>query len=276
MTPLVISIVIALVVAYHALPALAIYATQRFPEDICVAPFQPDAASLPADVADYFANAEAALLRLGFERVGGIALPDPMPRVKAILVAYIHPTQRDAAMVSVIYGVATDRDVASFGRHGAEPPNLKPLQHRYVEFVARYRDEVVRLVQTNNSDNTGSFPARPTDLTFRFPQVADVEHLYRLHQKLAAQHGPSSRKVVRLFDEFHGDLVRYVHAMFVETYRDQEQTGYVRYDVTRRHWRPTLRGAGLMTWCELPPWKQLRTLRVRQLGRNLERELENQ
>lgn len=254
-----ISVVVGLVIAYHALPALLIYSTQRFPEEICVAPFQPEVTALPPHVADYFANAEAALTRLGFERLGGLALPDPMPYVKAIVVLSVHPTNRDSAMVSSIYGV--------------HPNAPQPLQLRYVEFITRYDDETVRLVQTNNANNAGSFPAQPTDLTFRFPHVSDSEHLYELHQKLLTRHGPTSRKVVRVFDEFHGDLVRYLNAILIETYRAQEQTGYLTYNAEKRHWRPTLRGASLMTWCELPPWKQLRAMRLRHLGRTLEREL---
>jgi hypothetical protein len=260
MEPVVVALVVGLLLAYHVLPALLIHATQRFPEDIRAVPFQPDATALPRHIADYFANAESALTRLGFRCLGGIALPDPLPNVKAIVTLYVHPMHRDSAMITFIYGVQANV--------------LPPLQLRYVEFISRFDDETVRLVQTNNTDNSGSFPAKPSDLTFRFSHINDIEHLYRLHQKLVAQHGPSSRKVVRALDEFHGDLVRYLNAILVEAYREQEQSGYVAYDAINRQWRPTFRGAGLMAWRELPPWKQFSTMRLRQLGKNLERELE--
>jgi len=259
-------IVVALLLAYHALPALGLYWTYRIPEDICVAPFQPGATSFPPHVARYFGKVDESLIRLGFRPLGGIALTDPMPRVKAITVLYVHPTHDDSALVSVIYGILDENEQANSGAH-------EPLQMRYVEFFSRFDDETVRQILTNNSDNAGSFPPRPSDLTFRFPHVSDIEHLYHLHERLVERHSPSSRKIVRALKEFHGDLAKYLHSVLVETYRTQEQTGYLIYDAANRRWRPTFRGAGLMMWRELPPWKQLRALRVQKLGLHLEREL---
>jgi hypothetical protein len=92
---------------------------------------------------------------------------------------------------------------------------------------------------------------------------------------LAERFRQSGRPRLRLDTDFGGDATRYVaEAVLEETFRDQIGTGYLAE--TAGGFRPTLKGALIMTWQELWPLKNLRRRRERQHAERLLSELEPQ
>lgn len=258
--PLGVLVVAGLAAAYFLLIPLLVLASQRFRADVNIVAFDPAATPPPPSLVDFFRGTNVALVELGFRRLGSFVLPDAMPNVQGVLQFYVNEDTRDAALVTALYGTAANAPAA--------------IQLRYTEFLSRFSSPDVRIVQTNNTDNIGSFKPLPTDLTFRFPQIEYLVTLYRLHQALVQRHAGGRQKTLRVMEEYRGDAVAYLRDVaFLESYQEQEATGYLRYNAAGECWRPTFKGVYLMTWRELWPIKQFIRAHVRRNARRLERDL---
>lgn len=220
-------------------------------------PFPPDLPSLPNDVAATFSAATRQLGAVGFEVLSGFGLPRQMPNVKAVVLLFANRATKDMAMATAIYGEAADGST---------------LQTHYVEIASVFRDETV--VQTNNCDQLSAFRARPPVHTTQFPQVADAARLFRLHAALCRRFAPAALKAMPLDEEFGGDAQAYLAAALREELDRQIPTGYMERDEAAGIYRPTVKGAFLMTWGELFPFKQIRRLRRDRQARELLAELE--
>lgn len=222
--------------------------------------FDPAVTPPPRELADLFDETDADLTELGFRCLAGVVMPDPLPNVKSIVQLFANESTRDAAMVAAIFA--------------AVPGQQQTLQTFYVEFLTRFDSGQVSLVQTNNSQELGSFPELPGEHTVKFPHIEDTARLYRLHQAAVQRFQPTGRRIVRVLDEFHGDVLAYLReAVFRDEYEKAVGIGYLRYDASGRCFRATIRGAYLMTWKELWPIKPIRRALVRRNARRLEAEL---
>lgn len=237
---------------------LMILTTMRIQAEPELVPFDSEDELLPREVTNFFHRTVAALQPTGFEVVTGLALPSPVTNVKTLLLLLANRLTGDSAMVAVIHG-----------------QTIGPIQLKnpYVEIVSRFRDGTV--LQTNNSQDFGAFPPRPGFQTFRFPMVADADRLFRLHQGLVRRHeGNTSGKILRLDEEFHGDAATYLTFAMAEEMTAARKAGYIYLGQDEINYRPTLKGAFLMTWQELWPFKAIRKLRRKQKALNLLSELE--
>ncbi|MBI1346562.1 hypothetical protein GC163_09770 [bacterium] len=250
--------VILLIPAFYLLVPWLIYCTQRMNGHPDIVPLDMSRA-LPKRVTKYLRETSRDLSTLGYEGHPCLALPNPMPNVVALVQLWIHPQRQDAALVSMIFGVS-------------EQPNVG-INTFYTEFLTRFDDTKVSLIQTNNTSQLNAFPDLPNELSFRFPMVKSITQLDRLHQKLVKQHAPRARKLISLYDQHDGDLMQYIHSVLVDSYRKQEATGYLQYDENRDDWRPTVWGAMMMTWGQLWPMTQVQKSRIRQRAEELLAEL---
>ncbi len=248
-----------LVAGFYLLIPWLIYFTQRMNGEPQIVLFDETKNRPPSRVAEYLDDAGETLLGLGFEPSPCVALPDPMPNVRAITQLWIHPERRDAALVSAIFGVSAEA--------------AGNIQTYYTEFLSRYASDDVTLIQTNNAQMISAFAPLSNELTFRFPQVTSVRQLDRLHRKLTERHAPSGRKVVSLHDQHHGDLQAYIRWALIDSYRKQEGTGYLVFQEAENSWRPTVKGAYLMTWSQLWPMSMLLKWRMHHQARHLIRNL---
>lgn len=248
-----------LVASFYLLIPWLIYSSQRMTGDPEIVLFDPEERRPPKRIARYLQETGETLLGLGFEPQPCVALPDPMPNVKAVTQLWIHPDRRDAALVSAIFGVS--------------PQVPKSQQIYYTEFLSRFASEDVRVIQTNNVGTVSAFPDLPNELTFRFPMVKSVAQLERLHRKVVERHEPRARRIVSLTDKFKGDLEAYIRWVLIDSYRKQEGTGYLVRDDGCNFWRPTVKGAYLMTWSQLWPMSMILKLRMKARARQLLHEL---
>lgn len=219
-------------------------------------PFPPDDPSLPDAEARDFQAVIDELGPEGFEPVTGLTLPSQTPNVKAVLLLLANRQTKDAAMASAMYAIT--------------PAGMRRSVF-YVAFATRFRDGSV--VQTNNSGVPGSFPPRPGHTVGRLPSVQDAARLYRLHRALVARSG-SGRKVFRLDEEFRGDAAAYAAATMVEELEDAARAGYMALSPDGETYRPTLKGAFLMTWKQLWPTKGILRAARDRTARRLIAELE--
>jgi hypothetical protein len=204
-------------------------------------PFPPDHPSLPADVADNFDIARQRLNESGFEAISGFGLPRQMPRVKAVLLLFANRATKEAAMATAIY---------------ADLPEGGKLKAFYIEVISLFRDGT--LVQTNNCSVLGSFPRKAGVHTVQLPQVRDIGLLVRIHRVRTEPFGGISERKLRLDEEFRGDARAYLAACMREELERQIPTGYMFLSEAEGLFRPTWKGAFLMTWKQLFPFKQVR------------------
>ncbi len=250
--------VLGLAGAYFLGVPLLILVNQRMPANPEIVEFD-DSATLPEVVSDYFYECEHELTEAGFERVASLALPDPVPNVRAILQIYVNDPKSTACMVTAMFGIA---EVGP------------PLQSRYVEFVTRFNGGDLEMVQTNNSTDISAFADVPESPAFRFPHVTEVARLADYHEQLVDRTATGTPRSLAVLDEFGGDVVKYLRVKaFKEAYERQVETGYLRYDSGQDCYRPTFGGAYKMTWKNLWPIKPLLLSRIRAAGKRLESEL---
>lgn len=235
---IIVSIFVGLVVAFYTLLPLLVLFNQKMDGNMQLIVYDSENKRPPKRAAKFMAEVSESLKDMGFDEHPIIALPSPMPNVMAVCQLWINPRTRDAALVSAIFGDADQGDA-----------NSSTL---YVEYLSRFQNEEISLIQTNNTQQVSAFAPIPEELTFRFPQVQDPEELYQLHCKLLERHAPNSRKLLSLEDQFAGDLEAYVRWAITDSFRKQEGTGYL-VQKEADLWMPTVKGAYMMTWSQLWP-----------------------
>lgn len=236
---------------YLIVPVLIVHRLQFFSWDLNAVPMERRR-KLPSPVKDYLDTSRAILEELGFTPLGPLVLPKTTPNAAAIIEMFVNRSRGDSAMVSCVYGL-TD---------GAITESV-----RYVEFIRRFRDGEVKMVQTNNNGRPGAFPDNAKELTFRFPTIKKIEQLYALHREIVDRDATGARPCLRIDEEFGGDQVRYLETIFREAFQRQTDRGWLYFDDAGQRWWLTIRGAIRLTWQELFPFKQLRTMRLHARGR---------
>lgn len=231
--------ILALLAFPYAVGPFLVRSTLRFRLPIEVVVVNPRETPMPEDTRQYFDYAYHSLVANGFELLEVMYLPSFVPNVRSLIAVYVNRRTQDSAMSSFMIA------------EGA----MAGVRKRYVEFVRRYPDDT--LVQTNNSDELGAFPAKPREFTTQFHGLEDVSRLFALHQFLASKHGGARSAYLRIDTEFQGRAADYVaRAVLQEGLEEQKKTGYLGGTATEL--RPTWKGAILMAWKELWPIKSLR------------------
>jgi hypothetical protein len=223
-------------------------------------PFPLDDPTLPNAVAHAFQTVVERLRPAGFEPITGLGMPSQAPNVKALVMLLVNRQAKDIAVAAVMYA-----------RTPGATPATSQLRTFYVELVSHFRNGSV--VQTNNSSELTVFGPRPTHIVGRFPAVKDAGRLYRLHQGMVARSGLRD-KVFRLDEEFGGEAAAAVAASMVEELKAQVKTGYMYLSAGEDAYRPTWKGAVLMTWKLLWPVKAIRRAARDRTARRLMAELE--
>jgi len=138
---------------------------------------------------------------------------------------------------------------------------------QYVEFSRELSNGVD--VCTNNSPQEGAYRAIPDRSETTFGHVRDPGQLYRLHRELLRQRFPGvSAKLL----PSGGEVAAIRESMTKEMSR-QIDCGYLRLDALSRSYRPTMKGACLMTWTRVWPVSSIRTGLRRREGKLIEKQL---
>jgi len=224
---------------YGGLPLL-IYLTFKNEAKATLQPFAPQDQTLPHLVREHFKNACDELMPLGFEYIAGMRLPQMADNVMAILIVLVNREAGDAAAAISIY---------------AKSDEVWDLQTSYVEYSTRFRSGIT--INTQNSTALSAFPPAEDSLNHRFPTVRDARQLYEIHQRLMSTRS-ADVKVMRLDEEFHGDAVAFVRTALHVEMLEAAKAGYLYLTSDEKHFRATVKGAWLMTWKELFPFKQIR------------------
>jgi hypothetical protein len=119
-----------------------------------------------------------------------------------------------------------------------------------IELTTQFADG--RELNVNNF-GLGVFAPAPGKITERFPGVTDPASLCRISRQLIRRHYGGTDVTP---PDDGGDPAAYLTAAMRRELTNQVATGYYRWDEAGEAFRPTWKGALLMTWKLLPPFRQ--------------------
>ena len=210
----------------------------RFTQKMSAAPkFGPvDLSTLPAPAAQFLGNCQQALESEGFEMVGHLSWQNSAPNLFPLLSLFMNRKTQVKAVAAAIYVVT---------------PQGAKLTTSYVEFITRYQDETV--LGTSNTAMLGTYKHGPKQKSLRMPGLQSPTELYEIHRRRMAQIGGAIEPLPAI-----GTEIAVQEQRMIEDFEEQVQFGRLYLDRTSNLYRPTWKGAYLMTWSQLQPMKNIR------------------
>ena len=201
---------------------------------------------LPPEVADNFNSFVYAMSADGFQFVGYFRQLAYMRGVGFFLALLKNPMTSDMAYMIDI-----------FANNG-----LTPMRAAQVEFCTDFSDGTE--ISTNNGQQPSMHKVHSEMKVFRFPEAHNLRLLYQLHSRLCASLVAPEVKRVALTDGM--EVFRLAYGTVKEV-RKQADFGYYYLDEKKDVFRPTLKGAYLMTWKLAWPVGALRQARMKSKAR---------
>jgi hypothetical protein len=202
--------------------------------------------SLDPQISQFLMDKTNELYEVGFDEPTLIHMPSPVAGVKGYLIMLVNRPAGDKVMVTALVG------------------ETALIQTWYVEFSTRYVTN--QCVDTLNSSELSAFQQGPENIRSQAPSVTDVGELYRLHQFKMKTSGITARKM--LYEPGHA--IAYLKEYAIKkSYDEQVAKGWLRHDVAENCYRPTIKGAYLMTWSLIQPMKWFRMMAMKRCEREL-------
>lgn len=217
--------------------------------------FPDDTESLPPDVAAFFDRTGAELVALGFTAQDRALLaPTFAPNVRIVIKVFVNRADLVMAVIRVVYARIVHR--------------LRPYASE-LQFGSRFRDGPVTQMLTTNSREPNSLGDTPHWNVLQLPQVTDARALYEIHKQRIDGVGSVRNRLFRLDTEFGGDIIATLKATTSDQLTEQINTGYLELSADGRYFRPTWKGAILVTWRNLWPMKQFRRVKLRRRAQRI-------
>lgn len=194
-------------------------------------PARPEFSSIapggyPVGALEFFNHNTSDLEREGFSLVGDAVQTGFVPNVTTYIRLLVNRSAGDAAMCAWAETQVGDTKKT----------------HKYVEFCTEFSSNIE--INTNNSRTPPAFKNIQEKRLFQFPQIQDIHRLYEIHKRETANFTdrftrkvlpPKGREIEHLSTSITKDLDR------------QVKTGYLFFDRSANVYRPTPKGAFLMT-----------------------------
>jgi hypothetical protein len=208
------------------------------------------AEQLPADVAAFIGATVQTLAPLGFRAVLSAREEDMTPGVTCYILVFVNAATGDTAMAQFA--------ISSLPRGPQRVPTIM--------FSTKFPDGS-SVITTTFSEPI--YPPDPRVAAISLPDLRDATLLWEIHRRRRERLAPGAigvpvpqgREIQALADENAKLLARVAAA------------GYLTLDADGERYRPTWKGACLMSWKLLPPLRQLRRARRRARARAELREL---
>jgi uncharacterized protein DUF4253 len=241
-----------LVILFAAVPyvlgPVLVYRRQRQNPRPSFVPFDSAQHQLPQGLAVAMQQNVASLERAGFTKVADLFRMDRSTRMRVILLDV------PGGDLGLVLGVS---------------PVLKPERGVCtVELVARFEGD--RSLTVKNTPIPGAFARVPGRDKERFRHVRDPARLYRIYQALLARRYGATR---RASPDHRDDPAGFLAAAMARELRQQVDTGYFWLDTSHDAYRPTWKGAWLMCWKLLQPFRDFGEWRSDRRASALLREL---
>ena len=251
--PLLAGLVVAVLLVPYVFGPVLIHNTQKSAVEVRFEPIDLASPSVPVEVSNYFRAVGEELVPQGFAPVETLAMSTVMTNLTGHVALFRDERTKEVAkLLGSVAGTGVARRIALLA-----------------VFHTEFGDgtEVI----TSNSRAPRIFPpiGEPVH-TFTFPLVEYTGRLLTIHRALSRRFDAGRTRV----DPIGRDSIAFQKRVEVRQLEKQVEWGYYKLDEAEGVQRPTWKGALLMTWRMLPPWKQIRhARRLRQAERTL-RELE--
>ena len=228
-----------LMVAYYIGAPILLYVSLKITANPTL---QPAALNgLPPELLHYFIENSKRLTADGFESRGEYQLGSDDPNAQTILAALTHADTGDHAVIAAV--------ILRFGEE------WRPLT-QHTEITTRFADGS-RLCVSNRLEPDW-FPPPRVKRCFRFAAAQDPRELYRLHRRAVACFVPDALPA-EAPPQF--DCAALILQEFREDCEAQRQAKMLFLDSQQGFYHATLRGAFLLTWQLLFPFRAARILR---------------
>lgn len=197
----------------------------------------PNTEDVPPEARAHFEAGIPGLTALGFAPVACMEMTGYTQKAVACFTLFENPSNRDLAMLTAFY-------VDLNGR--------RRFRSAHAEFVAAFADG--RNVTTSNTSELSATPRNPRKKKYPFPMLKDLARLWRAHQALASREAPGERKP----PPKPGEAGRMLTEGIAQEHEFYVSAGYLFFDPAAQAFRPTWKGACLMTWRLCWPFKEMR------------------
>lgn len=239
--------ILLLLLVPHLLGPLVIYLTQKsqaYPDFRVIDPRE-----LPPQIFATFARSREMLMGLGFETVACLHNKGLMTNVRAYVLLFVNRQTQESALV---YDMLADTGISSVHRS-------------IVEFSTDLSNGVGICTTTGNDPNP--YKPDPLKLMYQFPEVKNPWALYKLHRQVVRAQTEGADADAYL--PARGDEIRAVSASFTKTLMRQVEFGYLYLDEAAGVFRPTLKGAIIMTWKLAWPAGMIKRALIRRKARRM-------
>ena len=211
---------------------IKVYRTQRTQTRPIVEMIEP--ADVPPEVARYFASVVSPLEAEGFRVMASLGRPNATTNVRAYAVLMLNPAGDKATILVTAITTEQSPRVAS----------------KTIIFGTRF--ETGENYSTGNIKTPGIFRYDAKDINTKLPSIEEPCLMYRVHCWVMNRQHPHSAKII--FKQ--SEAVNYYVGTIIESYEQQVRFGRFVKDSSGEFYRPTWKGAFLMTWPLLHPLKE--------------------
>jgi hypothetical protein len=241
-------IIILLAAAPYVLGPVVVHRRQRQSARPAFVPFESAQHPLTPQLVVAMRQNVARLEGTGFQVIADLFRPDGATRMRVVVM------DTDGEDLALVVGIA---------------PVQKPERGTCtIEFVARF--EADRSLTVQNAPIPGAFAPVPGRDVARFRAVRDPARLYRIFRALVARRYGALRRAPA---DHRTDPAAFLAAAMARELRRQLDTGYLWLDATVDAYRPTWKGAWLMCWKLLQPFRDIHGWRSDRRASALLREL---
>ncbi|HEX8175411.1 MAG TPA: hypothetical protein VF543_09850 [Pyrinomonadaceae bacterium] len=233
--------------APHLLGPLVIYLTQKsqaYPEFTVVNP-----RDLPPQVFAAFSRYREILGGLGFETVACLHKGELTTNVRAYLLLLVNRQTKEAALC---YDMLAHTGIGS-------------LHRSIIEFNTELSNGVE--ICTNTGTDPNPYRTYSEKRIYQFPEVKNPWALYKLHRQMVQPHAEEPGVYGIL--PAQGDEIRSLSVSFTKTLMRQVEFGYLYLDEKAGVFRPTVKGAILMTWKMAWPTGMIKRALIKRKARRL-------
>jgi hypothetical protein len=193
--------------------------------------FDPKQEIVPLEFWDTFRHTTRLLVGTGFKPRGHFRRPGSMPGANLVVTVWTHQQNHDIAEWAAFF--------------------TKRQQDQFLLFISTMSDgtEVV----TTNRASTSVLPMPKKRLRLYLPDIHDSGELYEIHGKVVELLGTRSNET-----SLNGDPAVFLNSFARKDLKLCLERGYYYLDPTIEVYRPTWKGAIMMTWKDLWPGKPIR------------------
>jgi hypothetical protein len=201
----------------------------RHPEHVSI-----DMSELPEPNRRYHQRAARQAVALGFTAAAHLRSPErPKHRLTAFTSAWLNPAEGTSLQV-----ISVHKPLSRTGRASVQ-----------MTFCTEFTDETAIIT---SSSGASVFVRDPLCDSVRWPTMNDAFVLYRLHAQRVARVKPGRQTTLPA----PVDVQAYMRLRNDQIYQRQQDAGYFWFDPATDEMVKTLKGALIMYWKLLWPWKQ--------------------